>query len=224
MPRRFLLAFFVGSALLAAGCASGPPPTPVERGEAALAAGDWREARDHFAEALRLDGRSARAWLGRARAELAGRDPEAALRSLARLSKVDRDFFVGNARPTWGEALEAATVDRLARGKSREALASVRALARLEPGRRGLDPLLGRTLIAEADRLRWSGDRKAALALYREAVQVVPETLEAWVGAAEILLESRRGSEAMALLEAARKRHPTAGVIRALTLQAMAMR
>jgi len=211
-------------AVLLQGCASGPPPSPVELGETALESGDWRAAKTHFADALRIDSRSGRAWLGQARAQLAGRDPEGALRSLTSLSKVDRRLFSEAARSTYADALEAATEGRLARDQSEAALAAVRALSKLEPDRRGLNRLLGRSLIAEGDRLRWRGDPKSALALYSEACRVVPQTLGAWVGAAEILLEFKRGKEAMQLLEAARKTHPTAGQIRTLTIQALSLR
>jgi len=212
------------AALLSPGCASGPPPTLVEQGEAALAVGDWRSAKTHFAAALRGDQRDGRAWLGQARAQLAGRDPEGALRSLTSLSRVDRALFVGEARATYAEGLAEATRHRLDREQSEAALIAVRALAKLEPNRRDLRPLLGRALVGEATRKRWRGEREAALALYREACQVVPDNLEAWVGAAEILIEFKQGKEAMRLLEIARRAHPTAGQIRTLTIQALSLR
>ena len=68
------------------------------------------------------------------------------------------------------------------------------------------------------------GEAKPALALYREACEVTPGNLEAWVGAAEILLEKKKRKEAIRLLEAARANHPTAGAIRTLSLQAMRIR
>jgi tetratricopeptide (TPR) repeat protein len=224
-PRLLHLLPAVITIALLAGCASGPPPTPVERGEAALAEGDWRTARTHFLEALQRDAGSGRAWSGRARAELMGRDPEAALRSLSRLAEVDRARFHSEAvRATYADTLEAVTGARLARDQAEPALAAARALARVEPARRGLDRLLGRALVAEAARRRWAGDPEAALPLYREACRRVPQTLDAWVGAAEILLEAGRAQEAVRLLEAARKTHPSAGEIRSLTLQALRAR
>jgi tetratricopeptide (TPR) repeat protein len=222
--RYWTVLFLCFAALLLHACASGPPPTAVERGEAALASGDWRLAKTHFAEALRADSRSGRAWFGQARAQLAGRDPEGTLRSLSSLSKVDRALFEGDARAIYVEGLDAATRQRLGREQSEAALVAVRALMKLEPDRRGLDSLLGRALVAEAARRRWLGDRKGALTLYREACQVVPNTLDAWLGAAEILIEFKRGKEAMRLLEIARKTHPTAGQIRTLTIQALGSR
>jgi tetratricopeptide (TPR) repeat protein len=224
-PKRFLpVLVLLFATLLFHGCASGPPLTPVEKGEAALASGDWRLAKTHFAEALRADARSGRAWLGQARAQGVGRDPEGALRSLSSLSKVDRDLFVGAGRSTYADALEAATRHRLDREQSEAAVVAVRALAKFEPDRRGLNPLLGRALVEEAARRRWLGDRENALALYREACEVTPYTLEAWLGAAEILIEFNRGKQAMRLLEVARKAHPTAGQIRTLTIQALSIR
>lgn len=220
--RTVLVLYFV--VLFANGCASGPPPTPVERGEAALASGDWRSAKTLFAEALRAEPRSGRAWLGQARAQLAGRDPEGTLRSLSSLSRVDRPLFDGDARVTYAEGLEDMTRVRLHREQSEAALVTARALIKLEPQRRDLDPLLGRALVAEAARRRWLGHHKESLALYREACQVVPSTLDAWLGAAEILIEQNHGKEAMQLLEIARKTHPTAGQIRTLTIQALTLR
>jgi tetratricopeptide (TPR) repeat protein len=205
-------------------CASGPPPTPTALGEAALAEGDWRSARRHFGEALKLDSHNGRAWVGQARAQLAGREPEAALQSFSRLARVDGDRFRGEALPDYADALEAAAQTRLASRKSEAALVAVRALAQLEPDRRGLDRLLGRALVAEAERRRLLGERGPALSLYREACRVAPQELDAWVAAVEILLEQRKRKQAMQLLEAARKAHPTAGSIRTLTLQAMKIR
>ena len=205
-------------------CVSGPPPTAVERGESALAEGDWRSAKMHFAEALRADPRLGRAWFGQARSQLAGGDPEGTLRSLSSLSKVDRALFVGEARATYADGLDAATRQRLGREQSEAALVAVRALAKLEPDRRGLDSLLGRALVSEAARRRWLGEPKGALSLYREACQIAPNTLDAWLGAAEILIEFKQGREAMQLLEIARKNHPTAGQIRTLSIQALGSR
>jgi tetratricopeptide (TPR) repeat protein len=210
--------------LLASACASGPPPTAVERGEAALADGDWRSAKAHFAEALQAESGSGRAWLGQARAQLAGRDPEGALRSLSSLSRVDRPLFDVDGRAVYLAGLEGATRLRLRRDQSKAALEAARALTRLEPDRPNLDRLLGSALVAEAARRRWLGESRPALSLYREACQVVPATLDAWLGAAEILIELNQGKQAIQLLVIARKTHPTAGQIRTLTIQALALR
>jgi tetratricopeptide (TPR) repeat protein len=223
--KRFWIALVLClAALLSNACATGPPLTPVESGEAALASGDWRSAKKHFAEALRAEAGFGRAWLGQARAQLAGRDPEGALRSLSSLSRVDRCVFDGAGQATKAEGVEAAARLRLRRDQSEAALIAVRAWVELEPDRRGLDPLLGRALIAEAARRRWQGDPTAALTLYREACQVVPSTLDPWLGAAEILIEQNHGKAAMQLLEIARRSHPTAGQIRTLTIQALSLR
>ena len=100
---------FVGVLLQA--CASGPPPTATDLGEQALERGDWRSARNQFTIALRSDPRDGRAWLGQARAELAGRDPEAALGSLGNLARVDRARWLDpdQGKPVYADALEAAT-------------------------------------------------------------------------------------------------------------------
>jgi len=209
---------------LAAGCASGPPPSALELGDAALEHGDWRAAGTHFAQALREDPGQPRAWLGQSRAQILGRDPEAALASLGRLSQLDPAFFRAAAVVPYAEALEAATGSRLQRRQAEAALVSARALVELEPDRRGVDRLLGRALLAEAERRRLLGESGAALTLYREACTVTPQSLEAWVGAAELLLKAGKGKETVKLLEAARKLHPTAGSIRSLTLQALKVR
>ena len=218
------LPFFLLAAVLLQACASGPPPTPVELGESALSEGDWRSAKSYFAEALRIDSGLGRAWLGQARAQLLARDPERSLKSLSSLSKTDRGLFLGEGRDPYVDALEAAAKSRLGRKKPGAALVAARALSKLDPDRRGLSSLLGRALIGEADQQKWKGERERALTLYREACVVVPGTLDAWVGTAELLLESGRGKEAMQLLAAARKRHPTAGAIRTLTIQALGLR
>ena len=221
---------FIGVVLLALlvalfeGCASGPPPTDIELGEQALARGDWRQARTHFSIALKKDPRAGRAWLGQARAQIDGRDPESALRSLSSLAKVDRERFSGEGRPVYANALHEATVARLSQGQSQAALVTARALAKLEPERRGLDRVLGEAILAEASRFRLRGNREAAFALYQEAAQVVPQRLEGWLGAAEILIESNRGRVAVRLLQAAREYHPTSGEIRMLSIQAVSAR
>lgn len=221
---------FIGIVLLALllalfeGCASGPPPTDTELGEQALARGDWRQAKNHFSIALRKDPRAGRAWLGQSRAQIAGRDPEAALRSLSSLAKVDPERFSGEGRPVYAKALHEAAAARLAKGQSQAALVAARALAKLEPGRRGLDRVLGEAILAEAGRLRLRGNREAAFALYQEAAKVVPQRLEGWLGAAEILIESNRGKVAVRLLQAAREYHPTSGEIRMLSIQALSAR
>ncbi len=206
------------------GCASGPPPSPTELGWQAVAARDWVGARTHFDAALRENSADGAAWHGRAAAQLGARDPEGALSSLGRLAKVDPERFRGEAAQTHGDVLAAATRARLDRDDPAAALQAVRALARLEPARRGLAGLLGETVVAAGDRLRMDGRRDEALALFEEATRVLPGRLDGWVGAAEILLEQREGKRAIRLLEAARQSHPTARQIRSLTLQALRFR
>jgi tetratricopeptide (TPR) repeat protein len=210
--------------VLSQGCATPPPLSPTEAGFAALEEEDWRAAKTHFAEGLRIDPRDGRAWHGQARAQLAGRDPEGALRSLSSLAKVDKPRFSGEARSTHANGLEDAARRRLKRDQFELGLAAARALARLDPKRTGLAGLLGRALVGEATRRRYQGEKEYALQLYREACRVTPGALEAWVGATEILLEERKSKQAMQMLEAARKNHPTAGAIRSLTLQVLHQR
>ena len=224
-PARALVAIVVLSSMVGwIGCASGPPPSPTELGWQAVAARDWIAARTHFEAALRADAANGSAWHGRAEALLGARDAEGALKSLGRLAKVDPDRFRGEAAETHGNVLAASTRSRLDRDQPAAALQAARALARLEPRRRGLSGLLGDALVAAGDALRLEGRRDDALALLEEATRVLPGRLEGWIGAAEILLEKRDGKRAIRLLESARRTHPTAGQIRSLTLQAMQFR
>ena len=218
--RAFALGFLSFVVFLQA-CASGPPPTPTQLGEAALAAGDWRSAQTHFAQALDLDEANGRAWFGQAKAQLAGRDPESALRSLAALARVDRTLFNEDAQPCYADTLESVTQHRLERNQPEAALAAARALAKADPSRRSLPRLLGQSLFAEGDRRRLIGERDQALALFMEANRVSPQFLEGWVAAAELMIEARKGREAVRLLEEARQYHPSAGALRTLTVQAL---
>lgn len=205
-------------------CVNGPPPTDVELGELALARGDWRQAKIHFAIALNRDSRNGRAWLGQAKAEVAGRDPEAALRSIKSLAQVDPATFQSDSRATYADALHGAAAARLAQKQTPAALVAARALAKLDPERTGLVRLMGDTLLAEAGRLRLVGQPKAAFTLFREAAQIAPQRLDAWIGAAEIMIESNRGKDAVRLLEAGRRYHPTSREIRMLSIQAVSAR
>lgn len=207
-----------------AGCASGPPPTETELGEQALGRGEWHEARIHFAIALRTDPRDGRAWLGQAKAQIGERDPEAALESLGSLAEVDPVHFRELGRTAYADALEGAAVGRLNRKKTPQALEAARALKKLDPERAGLDRLLGNAILAEASRLRRRGQVRPAFALYQEATRVVPQRLEGWLGAAEIMIESNQGKGAVRFLEAARRYHPTSGEIRMLSIQAISSR
>ena len=223
-PRFIAIVLLALVIALIEGCASGPPPTDTELGEQALARGDWRRAKSHFAIALKKDPRAGRAWLGQSRAQIDGRDPESALRSLSSLAGVDPERFRGEGRAVYANALHEAAAARLAKGQSQAALVAARALAKLEPQRRGLDRVLGEAILAEAGRLRLRGNREAAFALYQEAAKFVPQRLEGWLGAAEILIESNRGKVAVRLLQAAREYHPTSGEIRMLSIQALSAR
>ena len=215
------LALLLLFAALIGGCASGPPPTSTELGEQALLRGDWRTAQRQFEIALHSDPRSGRAWLGAARAHLAGHDAEEALSSLGMLARVDPERFKGEGRPTYADALEGVTRVRLARRQTPSALVAARALAKLEPERPGLYRILGDAILAEADRRRLRGDRQSAFALFQEASRVVPQKLSGWIGAAEMLIESQQGKGAVRLLDSARQYHPSSTEIRALTIQAI---
>jgi len=220
---RFRLGALILIGLLQA-CASGPPPTATELGEAALARGDWAQARIHFHGALADDPGQGRAWLGQAQAEVEGRDPEAALRSLSGLARVDRARFEQDAPEIYADTLEAVTRQRLARGQAEPAFAAAQALARADPERRGLGALLGRAIVAEADRHRLLGEREKALELFGEACTVAPELLEAWISTAELMIETGRGREAVRLLEQARRFHPSSGELQTLSVQALRAR
>ena len=200
-PSSLLAGTLLVAAFIIQACASGPPPSATDLGWSALEAGDWRGAETHFAKALALDARDGRAWHGRAKASLAGRDPEAALRSLGQLAKVDPARFKGAARDTYSETLAAAVRARLDRNQSEGALVAARTLSALEPTRPGLASLLGEALIGEADRKRLAGDQDAALALYGEVCRVRPGALQGWVGAVEILLEKKRASKRFGCLK-----------------------
>ena len=212
-------------ALLALACTNPPPLSQTQLGEWALDNdGDWRQARIHFALALREDPRSARALHGQARAHLAARDPEAALASLGKIVKYDPAYFKTTAQKTYGNALEGVTVRRVAGNKTKSGLVSARALYKLDPNRSGVKRLLGQALLAEADHRRLRGDRKTAYVLFEEACGVVPQEIAGWVGAAEILIEYGKNKDAVRLLKAARRFHPTSGQIRTLSIQAISTR
>lgn len=221
MHRSLIWMGLLGALLFLPSCAAGPPPTATERGLAALAREEFAIASGYFAEALRANPQNGEAWQGQATAQVGALDPESALRSLARLAQVDAARFSGEGKATYADALASATKQRNAQGHHEAALQSARALVQLDPERRGLDRLFGQALLKEGERLARFGRQKQAFALYAEACKIVPQQLEAWVGAAEILIVSGKGKAAVRLLESARKHHPTAGSIRSLTLQAM---
>lgn len=221
---RLLGAFCVGAMLVIA-CTHPPPLSETQLGEWALDNdGDWRQAKIHFALALRAEPRSARALHGQARAHLASRDPEAALASLGKIVKYDPAFFKAKAQKTYGDALEGVTIRRIAGKKTAAALVSARALAKLDPNRSGGKRLLGQALLAEADHRRLRGDRKTAYVLFEEASRVVPQEIAGWIGAAEILIEYGKNQQAVQMLTNARRFHPTSGEIRMLSIQAISKR
>lgn len=205
------------------GCRSGPPPSLVERGEAAYAIGEFRHAELLFGEALSLDSSDLRAIHGQARTVLALHDPEASLRLYAQLARVDRVYFVGVAQEDYPATLYAAAESRLAGGQPGSALKALRMLQKAEPSRRGLADLLGRTLTAQGERFAMHGRREQAMAMFKEAIHQTPQAADPYVGAAEILLASGKQKEALVLLTDARKYNPSDNRVRALTVQAMGL-
>jgi tetratricopeptide (TPR) repeat protein len=210
-------------ALLSA-CQSGPPPSLVEQGDAALAAGEAQRADALYVRALEEGtAEPARALHGRARVALALRDPERALRVYGDLARADRGYWQRTARVDYGEALFAAGRQRLVDGRAGEAVEALRASRRVDPARAGLGRWLRKALCAHAEALAMHGRRDQALALFREALEVDPGAVGAYVGAAEILIGTGRKQEALALLEVARRADPNDGRVRALTMEAMGL-
>lgn len=221
----YLIGVLGVACMLAMACTNPPPLSETQLGEWALDNdGDWRQAKIHFALALRAEPRSARALHGQARAHLAARDPEAALASLGKIVKYDPAYFKTKAGATYGNALEAVTVRRIAGKKTQAGLVSARALVKHDPNRTGVKRLLGQALLAEADHRRLRGDRKTAYVLFEEASRVAPQEIAGWIGAAEILIEYGKNKQAVQMLKAARRFHPTNGEIRTLSIQAISTR
>jgi tetratricopeptide (TPR) repeat protein len=204
-----------------AGCRSGPPPTLVERGEAAMAEGDLAAAERFYREASEQDPNDVRAWHGRA--EVARRDgaPEASLRFYVEVARRDQFYLTGPARLEYAATLIEAGRERLAAGRADAAVRALKAARALVGGVPGLDPDLGRALTARGERLAMLGHRKRALADFRAAIVLTPNAAEPYVGAAQILLASGRRQEALDLLGAARAHHPSDLRVRALTLEAV---
>ena len=204
-------------------CHSGPPPTLVEQGEAAMTRGAYREAGGYFEQALAANARDVRAMHGRARVARIERDPESALRYYSKISSVDRAYFESAARDDYAHALLDAGNARLKRGKPGAAVEALRALQRVKPMQKGAVDALSRALTAQGERLNMLGRRDESLAHYREAIRLTPHSASAYVGAAEVLLASGQKQEALALLTDARKYNPTDNRVRALMVEAMGL-
>lgn len=210
--------------LLLAACQSGPPPSWVEQGDAALAAGEAQRADAFYVRALEEGTpEAARALHGRARAALVLRDPERALRIYRGLARTHRAYWQDAARADYAEALFAAGRQRLADGRAAEAVEALRAARRVDPARDALGRWLRKALCAHAEALAMHGRRDEALGLFREAFEADPGAIGAYVGAAEILIGTGRKQEALALLEVARRADPNDGRVRALTMEAMGL-
>ncbi len=206
-----------------AACQSDRTPGLLEQGDAAWSAGDYQEADNLYARALEQDPSSRAAWLGRARAAVALRDPERALGFHGTLAGIDRTYWRAEARDEYSLALMEAARKRLEAGRPDAAVAALRALRRLDPDRAGSTELFAQALTDWASERAMRGDREAALELYREAISIDARGVAAYVGAAEILIGSGRKQEAMTLLEVARQTDPADNRVRALTIEALGL-
>jgi tetratricopeptide (TPR) repeat protein len=204
-------------------CSSGPAPTLVERGDAALAEGDLVAAEGFYRAACEHDSDDIRAWHGRAKVALADDEPETSLRYYVEVARVDRLYLTNVARFDYTMTLMAAGRERLAAGRSDGAVRALKAARRVTGKVPGLDEDLGRALTLRGERLVVLGHQQRALADFREAIEYAPGEATPYVGAAQILLASGRKDEAMALLADARRKHPDDTRVRALTMEAVGL-
>lgn len=215
----------VAALLLCAGlvaCQSGPPPTPLERADAAFAAGRLDDALSLYDEAARTQpDRRAEALHGAARVYTVRRRPEQTLALYAEVARADRDYFVARARADYARALLQAGEKRRASRRFEAAIEALQALQRIDAGYPGLAKALAAALTEHGEALAVEGRRTEALARFEEAMAVRPQAADAWVGAAEILIATGRSKEALQLLGDARRYNPSDGRVRALTVQAM---
>jgi tetratricopeptide (TPR) repeat protein len=207
-----------------AGCRGGPPPTGVERGDAALAAGDLVAAADYYEQASQQDPHDVRAWHGRAEVARQSGDPEASLGFYVQVARRDRAYLSRQARLDYTTTLIQAGHERLRAGRTDGAVRALKAARNLTTSVPAIDTDLGRALTARGARLSMLGQRKRALADFREAIELTPGEAEPYVGAAQILLASGRREEALDLLGTARRHHPSDLRVRALTIEAVGLR
>jgi tetratricopeptide (TPR) repeat protein len=210
-------------ALLPVGCASPPPPSLAEQGDAAFERGAYREADRLYSEAIRVRADDPWALYGSARTALRLHDPERSLGLYARLDRADREFFRDVAGAEYARTLRAAGLARLDAGRTGGAVKAFRALRQVDPNEKGIRDLLSRALTAYGQDLVMHGRREEAMKIYREAIALTPRSAAPYVGAAEILISTGRRKDALALLQGAREHNPTDSRVRALTVEAMGL-
>ncbi len=213
----------LGLTLWGVACASGPPPTLVEQGDAAFAEGAYRAADALYQQALEAQPRSLEALHGRARVAVVLRRPEDALRAYGQIGRIDRAYLTGRAAPDHARALYEAATSRLDTGEAGKALQAMRVLSKVDAGYPGTPVLLARVLTAYGEWLVMHGRRDEAMRHYKEAMATDPGLAAAYVGAAEILLTAGDRGAALALLTDAQRKSPGDRRIRALTVQAMGL-
>jgi len=205
------------------GCARGPAPTPLERADAAYAAGRLDEARALYVESQRAHPETAaRALLGLGRVTLALGDPDAAVEALGQLKRSDQRQFDTSARDDYARALFEAAEQRLGTDDDIEgALRLLRKLRLFDKAYPGGAAALATAHTRMGEQLSRQGQRTRALVHFAQARALKPGSADAWVGAAEILIAATRQSEALRLLGEARDRFPSDGRVRSLAVRAM---
>jgi tetratricopeptide (TPR) repeat protein len=215
-------------ALLAAagvGCAGiDPSLSYLERGEDALARGDFGDARDYFRYTLDVRPDQPRALLGLARSQSALGQGERALELFFTLEQVDSGLFRERARGDLALTLLQVADARLGRGDASEALRQLRRLQALDPAHPGLAEALPRVLVAASGELRVMGRTHEAEALFREATRTRPAPEEAVTALARALLEVEELDRAISVLSEALRRDPADPGARALLELALARR
>jgi tetratricopeptide (TPR) repeat protein len=202
LARALVLAW---SALLGVGCASSPPlpARAVElnaAGARAIGEGQLEVAEARLAVALEYNPRFVEAWVNLGYVALARRRYDEARRDFARARDLNQDL------PAPHHALGVLAEEE---GRGEEAEAFYRAALKVDPGFAPARANLGRRLLA---RLRFDEAREQ----YARLVEVVPESVEGWVGEAEALRRIGREAEAEALVARARERFGDAPELRLL--------
>lgn len=206
-----------------AGCASAPPPTTLERAEAALLEGRFDAAATLYDEARRADPtQTSAAMHGLGRVALAKGRPDQAIVMLEKLARVDRAYFSTYAAYDYTDALLDAGRDRFEKERgAREAVDLLEKAYRFAPGHPGVAAALAEAHTSRGEHLAIRGQRTRALVHFERARSLRPRNADAWVGAAEILIGANRKPDALALLSEARHLYPADGRVRSLVVQAM---